>query len=313
VTTAIWVIVVETAVLMTAGVYATAVIDALIEHLVARRPVGLMSLIAGPLRTSSLLLMQPLTTTERPDAALDALAPALLGAAAATGLMVVPFHAGWSPGAMSEGIVYFGAAMALVMVGVYWHGWAPNAVFPLIGGYRFVALALSYEMPFALVLIAAALPAQSLSVTRIVESQATLWNVVRQPLGLPLYIVAALGLSQCGPLDVGDSIDLSGGTTAESSGRALLLWDAGRKAVMVATAAMGAAVFLGGWYGPLLPPAAWMSVKTLIIIAVMLTVKHSVGRARLARFVVIAWVVLIPVALLDVFGAGVVALMGANR
>src|SRR3546814_18720469 len=59
-----------------------------------------------------------------------------------------------------------------------------------------------------LVLIAAALPAESLALGDIVESQAGLWNVVRQPLGLPLYQVAGLGLASWGPLRQSDARDL---------------------------------------------------------------------------------------------------------
>src|SRR3546814_10680367 len=66
-----------------------------------------------------------------------------------------------------------------------------------------------------LVLIAAALPAESLALGDIVESQAGLWNVVRQPLGLPLYLVAGLGLASWGPLRQSDARDLAGGTRSE--------------------------------------------------------------------------------------------------
>ena len=33
------------------------------------------------------------------------------------------------------------------MVCVYLHGWSANSAAPLVGGYRFVAQALSFEMP----------------------------------------------------------------------------------------------------------------------------------------------------------------------
>ncbi|WP_368667820.1 NADH-quinone oxidoreductase subunit NuoK [Palleronia pontilimi] len=39
---------------------------------------------------------------------------------------------------------------------------------------------------------AAALPAESLSLIAIVDSQREVWNVIRQPLGLPLFVIVAL-------------------------------------------------------------------------------------------------------------------------
>lgn len=294
------------------GVYASAVLDLVLGRAVARAPLRTGEALGRPARTAALLLLQRPTTTERPDAALWLLTPALLAAIAAAVLFAIPTGAGTAAPAIDAGIVYVGALLALVMVAVYLHGWAANSLFPLIGGYRFIALALSYEMPLALVLIGAALPAQSLAIDAIVRSQAGLWNVVRQPLGLPIYLVAALGLSFRGPLNVADAADLSGGTAAERSGVDLLLWRAARDAVLVATAALGAAAFLGGGLGPWLPGPVWLVLKTLALMAVLLLVSHLVGRVRLERFVVVAWAVLIPLALVDVFAAGIVALLGAR-
>jgi len=295
------------------GAYVTVVIDCLVGRAVARLPLRPAAALAAPAREAALLLLQRRSETERPDAALWAFAPALLGALAAAAMVVTPLSPGLGFPNISAGIVYFGAAMAMVMVAVYLHGWSANSTFPLVGAYRFVAEALSYEMPLALVLIAAALPAESLAVGDIVRSQAEVWNVVRQPLGLPLYLVAGLGLAFWGPLNWPDAADVGGGTAAESSGVQLLLWRAARAAVLVAVAAMGSAAFLGGWLGPWLPGTAWMVLKTLVLVAVMVTAGHLAARVRLERFVVVSWAVFIPLALVDVFASGLLALRGAAR
>ncbi len=299
------------------GIYAVAALDRLVGLIVARRPLRLGEVFSSPAREAALLFLQQRSSTESPDAQLWAFAPALLGALAAAGLAVVPASGGagmnGSMPEMSAGIVYFGAAMAIVMVAVFLQGWAANSVLPLIGGYRFIAQALSYEMPLALVLIAAALPAESLSVAEIVRSQHAVWNVVRQPLGLPLYLIAASGLAFWGPLDFPDGRDLAGGASAELSGAPLLLWKAARSAVLVAASAMGAAAFLGGWWGPFFPGPVWMVLKTLAILTIIILVGHLVGRVRLERFVVVSWAVLIPLALVDVFLSGLIALWAGGQ
>ncbi len=301
------------ALVLVSGVYATVVIDIWAGRVVARAPVRAFRMLMFPVRQAALFLLQQPAATERPDAQLGALAPALLAAIAAASLLTIPFSLQSSAAGIESGIVYFGALMALVMIAVYFNGWSANSVFPMIGGYRFIAEALSYEMPLALVLIGAALPAQSLSVSAIVISQDSLWNVIRQPLGLPIYLTAGLGVCFWGPLALPDAADLAGGTESELSGVQLLLWRTARIAVLVAVAAMGAAVFLGGWNGPWLPGAVWMTIKTVALIFIMVVSGHLVARVRLERFVVFAWTVLIPLALLDVFVAGAVVLAGSPR
>ena len=290
------------------GAYAVAVVDRAWGSFTARQPAGAAALVAHPARRGALLLLTRPSTTERPDVQAWVLAPALVVAMAAAVVAAVPLSQGIAVADVEDGIVLIGAAFALVMVGVYLHGWSANSPMPLIGGYRFVALALSYEMPLALVLIAAALPAESLSVGAIVASQHDVWNVVRQPLGLPLYLIVGLGLATWGPLNMADGADLAGGTGVEVSGTSKLVWELARRSVIVAVAVVGAAVFLGGWQGPLLPGGVWMAVKTLVLVVLLVGLGHRVVRVRLERFVVVAWAALIPLALVDVFVSGALAL-----
>lgn len=293
---------------LVSGAYAVSVLEATLAGVLAGRGLQPGHALRRPVNQAALLLVTRPSTTERPDAQAWALAPALLAAMAAGAVATVPLARGVAVADVDDGIVAFGAAMAVVMVGVYLHGWSANSPLPMVGGYRFIALALSYEMPLALVLIAAALPAESLSLGAIVESQHDVWNVVRQPLGLPLYLVAGMGLAFWGPLDVSDATDLAGGTASEVSGPPRLAWHLARRFVLVAVAVVGAAVFLGGWQGPLLPGAAWMALKSLLLLAGLVWMGQSMARVRLERFVVVAWTVLIPLALVDVFVSGAIAL-----
>lgn len=303
--------VLATGAVMAAGIYASSVLDEVVGRLVAGRGAAVARSLLAPVRRAAQLALQRRTSTERPDAQAWALAPALLAGLAAAGMAVVPLGPRLAVADADAGIVLFGAAMALVMVAVFLHGWSANSLFPLIGGYRFAGQALSYEMLHMLVLIATALPARSLAVGDVVESQAHLWNVIRQPLGLPLYLVAAAGLAFWGPLRLPDAEDLAGGTSAELSGVPLLLWRVAQRAMLVAVAAMGAAAFLGGWQGPGLPGPAWMALKTLGLVAVLVAARHVLARVPIERFVWVCWVLLIPLALLDVLQAGVQALWAA--
>ena len=289
---------------LVAGVYVTAVLDAFLFRAVAggRRPY--QDAFLGPMRAGAVLILQGRSTTERPDAAGWALAPALLVALAALTLALVPLAPGLVAADPDSGFVVFSAAIAFVMIAVFLHGWSPNSMLALHGAYRYGAIALAFQIPFLLAFLATALPAESLSIVRIVEAQEVLWNVVRQPLGLPLYLVVGVAVAVWGPLNLPDARDLASGTSVEDSGVARLLWQFARRAMLLAVAAMGAAGFLGGWHGPLLPGPLWVTVKTLALLLVMLAAGHMLARVRIGRFVVVSWAVLIPLALLNIFVAG---------
>jgi NADH-quinone oxidoreductase subunit H len=290
------------------GIYVVAITDRLVAGAVSGHRVGVGEAVMGPARTAALLLSQSRSTTERPDAAGWALSPALLAGLAAFALAFVPLAPGLVVADADTGFVAYSAAIAFVMIAVFLHGWSPNSPFALHGAYRYGAQALSFQIPFLLAMLATTLPAESLSIVRIVEAQEPLWNVVRQPLGLPLYLLVGLGVSFWGPLNLPDAADLAGGTSVEDSGPARLLWGAARSSMLVAVAAMGAASFLGGWFGPVLPGPVWMILKTLALLAIIVIAGHVLARVRIESFVIVAWVVLIPLALLNVFVSGALLL-----
>lgn len=288
------------------GGYAVAVLDRWATGLAAGvRPPGALT---APLRHAALLLVQQRTRTERPDAAALALAPAVYLALAAAGLSVVPFAPDLVVAELPTGIVLWGAAEALVIVAIFLHGWSWNSHLALIGAYRYVAVGLPVLLLSMFVLIGVALPAESLDVVAVVEAQRPLWNVVRQPLGLPLFLVVGLALAFWGPLDFADSSDLAGGTSVEASSTARLAFAAARAAMLAAFALMAATAFLGGYLGPVLPGPVWLGLKALAVLVVLTLAGAFLPRLSTERFVQLAWLVLLPIAFVDLAWAGLEAL-----
>lgn len=289
------------------GAVAAAVMDAAFAAVVSRAG-SVRAAVLAPLSGAALLLRQRQTITERPDITLWRLAPAAYAATAALVVAPVPLAEGVVVADVRTGIVLIGAAEVLAMVAIYLNGWSSNAYPSLIGGYRIVAMGLSYVLLSMFVLIAAALPAESLSVGAIVEAQAGSWNVVRQPLGLPLWLLVGLGVSFWGPFALPDGADLGGGTAAETAGTHRLVWEGARRAMLTAYALVGAAVFLGGYHGPVLPGWLWTATKTAALLAVLVASRHLLARLPVERFVTTVWTVLLPLAFLDLVIAGLVAL-----
>ena len=292
------------AVFLTVGVYLVSVIERLTFSRLAGARSGLRRALTGPPTDAALMLLQRPSATERPDRQTWLLAPALLAAFAATMMAPVPFGPGFAAADSPHGILLFGAAAALVIVPVFLQGWSPNSIFPLIGAYRMLSQGLSYMIPLALALIAAVLPAESLSIGDIVADQGRLWNVVRMPLGLPVFLAAAAGLAFYGPLALPSSPELAGGIELEAAGVDAVLWRVGQRAVLVAGSAMAASVFLGGWQGPILPGAAWLAVKTAGVLLLYILVGQLVPRLRPEQFVTFGWVGLLPLSLVNIFVTG---------
>ncbi len=266
---------------------------------------GRGALLAGPLRDGAALLLRPAAPTEAPDRLNRLLAPGWYLALALVGLSVVPLAPGLAATHLPTGIVLWGACEALTVVVVFLHGWSPNAPLPLIGAYRYVAIGLPAMLLSMFVLIGAALPAQSLSAIAMVEAQRGLWNVVRQPLGLPLFIALGLAITLRGPFDYADGAELAGGTSAEESGPALALWQAARLSMLVAFSAMAAAAFLGGYLGPVLPGPLWLLLKTLAVMALTIAAGRWFARMPPARMLTFLWVVLLPVSFANLALVGV--------
>ena len=289
-----------------AGMILVGVLDALAWRLLGRVPIDDDDrLTLGGLRA---VIRRQSISTERPDLAAWRLAPALYFGLAAAGLALVPVAVGRAPVDVEAGIVVWGAVESLTVIAVFLHGWSSNALLPLMGAYRFVAIGLSIMLVSMFVLIGAALPAGSLRLTAIVESQRELWNLVRQPLGLPLFLLLGLAITLRGPLDYADAPDLAGGTSAEDNAQLRLAWQLARAAMLVAFAAMAATVFLGGPLGPVLPGPVWLALKAGLVAAVLVVLGHLLARPDASRMMTFIWVVLLPLSFLDLAIAGLEAL-----
>jgi len=208
----------------------------------------------------------------------------------------------------AAGVVWFNATETLLWAALWLTGWGANSVHGLVGGYRFVALAVAYELPFMLALITSSVPAGSLDPAKIAAAQGDLWSVVTMPVAFLVYLVAALAFSFFGPFSSPTAGDSAGGVLAELSGVDRLVVLVGRYAWLAAAAAMAVPLFFGGGAGPLLPPTVWVLVKAALLLLVMVALRWRLPLVRPERFEEIAWVVLLPAILLQALLTAVLAL-----
>lgn len=263
----------------------------------------------APLRESTRLLLEQRRTTLAPDPLLWRAGVTAIPVLALLSLAVVPID-GRTLWSTSADLVWFNAMEALLWAAAWLVGWGPNAVHALTGGYRFLAQGLAYELPLMFALITVGLAAGSLRTTDIVAAQDRLWFVVTMPVAFLVFVASAAAFAFWGPFAAPAGADAAGGLTSELSGVDRLLVQAGRAVFLGSTAALAAALFLGGAAGPLLPGPVWQLLKTVAVVAALVWVGRRLPIVRPDRTVEVGWMVLVPLALLQTLVVAVLVLTG---
>lgn len=257
------------------------------------------------------LLRQRRRTTVAADALLWRIGVAGLLVVALLKVVVVPLGP-WTLGDLPVGLVWFNAMDVVVWALVWLAGWGPNSTYALVGGYRLLGQALSYELPLMFALTTPAVAASSLRMGDVVAAQEGLWFVVWMPVTFAVFCWAVLGFAVWGPFATPAGTDLAGGVLTETSGVDRWLLLAGRWALLAAGAAFGATAFLGGGQGPLLPAWLWVLVKTAALLAALVLAGRWLPALRPDRIPGLAWLGVLPLALLQLLVVSVVAVVGGS-
>lgn len=292
-------------VVLLALVLLAAALTAGAQAVAAGRPLTGAELLS-PVRAGARLLVVRRRTTLHPDALLWRVGGGAVLVTAVLALAVVPVG-DRAVVSSSVGVVWFNALETLLWAALWLTGWGANSVHGLVGGYRFLALSVAYELPFMLALITAAVWGGSLDPTVLGERDG-LWAVVVMPVAFVVYLVSALAFSFWGPFAQPAAGDSAGGVLAELSGVDRLVVLLGRYAWLVAAAAMSVPLFLGGGSGPVLPEVVWQLLKTLAVLALLVLVRARLPLVRADRFQEIAWLVLLPAVLVQALVVSVLVL-----
>jgi NADH-quinone oxidoreductase subunit H len=257
------------------------------------------------------LLVQRRRTTTAPDALLWRTGGAGLLVAAALMVAVVPIGDAVVAD-LSVGIVWFNAMDVLLWAFIWLAGWGAASATALIGGYRYLAQALAYELPLMFALTAPAVAAASLDVRDVVAAQDDRWHVVEMPVAFGVFLLCVAAFSMWGPFRAPVGGDVAGGVLAEVSGVDRLLLLAGRHALLAAGAAFAVPLFLGGGAGPVLPDSVWQLLKTLAVLLLLVLVRRRLPVVRPERFAEVGWVLLVPLTLLQVLVTSLIVLAEAS-
>lgn len=295
-------------------------------------PFGMLQTLADGLK----LFFKEQITPRKVVLGLFLAAPALALIPALLMFMVIPWGEPFSLGTRSVllqgadlniGILFILAMSSVAVYAVVLAGWASGSKYPLLGGVRATAQAISYEAALGLALVSVVLFAAysgetgSLSLSNIVASQqgnwgTTLgaswlewvprWNIFPQFVAFGIFFIAAVAETNRAPFDLVEAEqELVGGFHTEYSGIRFALFFLAEYINIFTMSALGATLFLGGWNGPtwaeVLPPfvsgllpIVWFLLKTYAIMLVFFWIRATLPRLRYDQLMQLGWKRLIP-------------------
>lgn len=281
-----------------------------------------------PLADGVKFLFKEQVTPEHVDKFLYSFAPVAIFTAALAVFAVIPFgsvlpeslglgieleggpiHLVVAPG-FDAGMLYVFAAGSIAVYGVVLGAWSSNNKYSFLGGLRSGAQLVSYELPLGLGLLGVVLTSGSLRLETIIASQATSgwWNILVQPLGFVVFVVAAFAEAERLPFDLPEAEqELVGGYHTEYSGMKLMMYLVAEFVHMITAGFLIAILFLGGWHfwgltgssDAVTWPVAMLRVavllgKVMAVILFFMLARWSWPRFRFDQLMGIAWKVMLP-------------------
>lgn len=235
---------------------------------------------------------------------------------------------------LNVGVLFVLAMSSMAVYAVVLAGWSSGSKYPLLGGVRATAQAISYEAAMGLAVVAVVLYSATagdtgggtLSLAGIVERQSgTLesvlpqlgfitqfiprWNLIPQFVAFVIFVMAAVAETNRAPFDLVEAEqELVGGFHTEYSGMRFAMFFLAEYVNIFSMSALAATLFLGGWNGPtfesVLPgflsailPTVWLLIKTYAIFFIFIWLRATLPRLRYDQLMTLGWKRLIPGAL----------------
>jgi NADH-quinone oxidoreductase subunit H len=236
---------------------------------------------------------------------------------------VIPFGIGLVASELSVGFLFFIAISSLIVVPLFMAGWGSRNKYSLLGAMRAVAQIVSYEIPQVLSVVGVLLMAGTLSLQGLTFSQGPIsaegypsfpgvWFVLVQPVAFVIFLLATAAEIERTPFDIPEAeSEIIAGYYVEYSGIKFGMFYLAIYFATIAAAALGAALFLGGWQPPIsalsfIPGPFWFAGKTLLFILLFMWLRGTLPRFRVDQLMSIAWKILVPLALANLLIAALV-------
>src|SRR5437868_6914418 len=299
----------------------------------------------GPMRVGPWGLLQPIADglklltkedfiPENADRWVFFVAPYIAVVAAFIVLAVVPFGPDWAVITdVNIGVLFVLAVSSVGVLALILAGWSSNSKYALMGALRSSAQMVSYEVSMGLAIIGALMFARTLSLSGIVNAQATnsIWFLLYQPIGFVIFLISGIAENNRAPFDLPEAeSELVAGFHTEYSGFRWSLFFMAEYAAMVVVTAVATTLYLGGWYFPfvyrLTEAKGYHNVYVVVSLLVFLAkaglllylyfwLRWTLPRFRYDQLMDLGWKWMLPAALINIVvtAIGVTVIQGLDN
>jgi NADH-quinone oxidoreductase subunit H len=248
------------------------------------------------------LLIKEDTTPAGADKVVYNLAPILSMASVLILWAVVPLAPTMFGVDLNVGVLFIIAAGAIGALSIIMAGWSSDNKFAMIGGFRQVAVMVSFEIPMITMLIVPTILAGSMHMNEIILKQ-DIWYVVLAPLAAVIFMIAAIAELGRAPFDLAEGeSELVSGYNIEYSGMKFGMFYAGELLHAFTFGGFWAILFFGGYrffgleqVSPILAILI-LIIKAMIGYWIIMWVRYTVMRIRIDQMLAFNWKFLTPLA-----------------
>src|ERR687888_694488 len=291
---------------------------------------GILQLIADGLKLVSKEIIVP----SGADKPIFWAAPIAFVASAAAVVALIPVAPGWVGANVNVGLIAVLAILGFFPLIALLFSWASNSKYPFIGGLRALHQMIAFEIPFFLSALSVVVLSGSLNLTDIAKAQNPYWYIFFLPISAFVFFISSLAELERIPFDLPEAeSEIVAGWLTETSGMIYGLIQLGSYVKVYALSALFVVLFLGGWAGPQIfpkelmsshsaataPPILqlltlqgvfngvtasaifWFTLKTFVIIMLMLFIRGINPRIRIDILLHTGWYKLIVLTFINMF------------
>jgi NADH-quinone oxidoreductase subunit H len=306
------------AVIGATGILSFVGLGALVNVWLERRIIGRIQVRRGPNRVGPFGLFQPVADAIKliqkevlqptaSDGKLYNLPPILVFIPAMLTFAVFAWAPDMVYADLNVGVLYLLALSSITSLAIFMAGWASNNKYALLGAMRVIAMAISYEVPMVLALLAPVLFAGTMSIPGLVDFQKeyTVWLAFLLPMPVFIYAIAATAELNRTPADIAEAeSEIVAGFHTEYSGMKFGLFYAVELINSLAVSGIMASLFFGGYslFGieDYIPPWIIFIGKIYFFYFGLIWLRGTWPRLRIDQLMAFAWKMLIPLALINV-------------